>query len=114
MQMIRVHGTCVAIEGEGVLLRGKPGSGKSDLALRLIDAGASLVADDRTELTRRGDAILAAAPAAMAGRVGGVACAPRASRPRHPATASSWSPACPAPAARPPSNRSRISATRRS
>ncbi len=69
MQMIRVHGTCVAIEGEGVLLRGKPGSGKSDLALRLIDAGASLVADDQTELTRRGDAILAAAPAAIAGRI---------------------------------------------
>src|SRR5437763_699931 len=62
MQMIRVHGTCVAIAGEGVLLRGMPGSGKSDLALRLIDGGARLVADDQTELTRRGDTITAAAP----------------------------------------------------
>jgi len=69
MQMIRVHGTCVAIAGEAVLLRGKPGSGKSDLALRLIDAGARLVADDQTELTRRGGAITAAAPAAIAGRI---------------------------------------------
>lgn len=69
MQMIRVHGTCVAIDGEGVLLRGAPGSGKSDLALRLIDAGAHLVADDQTELTRRGGAITAAAPATIAGRI---------------------------------------------
>src|SRR5947207_2280429 len=63
MPMIRVHGTCVAIDGEGVLLRGRPGSGKSDLALRLIDGGALLVADDQTELSRRGDAIAAAASA---------------------------------------------------
>lgn len=69
MQMIRVHGTCVAIDGEGVLLRGAPGSGKSDLALRLIDGGASLVADDQTELTRRGGTITAAAPAAIAGQI---------------------------------------------
>jgi HPr kinase/phosphorylase len=69
MQMIRVHGTCVAIDGEGVLLRGEPGSGKSDLALRLIDGGARLVADDQTELSRRGDAITAAAPAAIAGHI---------------------------------------------
>jgi HPr kinase/phosphorylase len=69
MQMIRVHGTCVAIDGEGVLLRGRPGSGKSDLALRLIDGGALLVADDQTELSRRGDAIAAAAPEAIAGRI---------------------------------------------
>ena len=69
MQMIRVHGTCVAIAGEGVLLRGMPGSGKSDLALRLIDGGARLVADDQTELTRRGGAITATAPTAIAGRI---------------------------------------------
>jgi HPr kinase/phosphorylase len=69
MQMIRVHGSCVAIDGRAVLLRGEPGSGKSDLALRLIDAGACLVADDQTELIRRGAAIMAAAPAAIAGRI---------------------------------------------
>lgn len=48
--MERVHATCVALMGQAVLLRGKPGSGKSDLALRLIDAGWDLVSDDYTEL----------------------------------------------------------------
>ena len=43
---ILVHATAVAIEGEAVLLRGASGAGKSDLALRLIDGGARLVADD--------------------------------------------------------------------
>jgi HPr kinase/phosphorylase len=69
MSMIRVHGTCVALGGEGVLLRGPAGSGKSDLALRLIDGGARLVADDQTELRRLGDAVVASAPAVIAGRI---------------------------------------------
>ncbi len=67
--MIRVHGTTVALEGEGVLLRGPSGSGKSDLALRLIDGGASLVADDQTELTRAADGLIARSPATIAGRM---------------------------------------------
>lgn len=45
---MQVHGTSVVVSGVGVLLRGQPGSGKSDLALRLIDGGAQLVADDQT------------------------------------------------------------------
>lgn len=48
--MINVHGTSLVVKGVGVLLRGPPGSGKSDLALRLIDGGAQLVADDQTVL----------------------------------------------------------------
>jgi serine kinase of HPr protein (carbohydrate metabolism regulator) len=67
--MILVHGTTVALEGEGVLLRGPSGSGKSDLALRLIDGGARLVADDQTELTRVADGLLARSPASIAGRM---------------------------------------------
>jgi len=67
--MIRAHGTCVEIDGSGVLLRGPPGSGKSDLALRLIDGGARLVADDQTELTDEGGEIMARAPDAIAGRI---------------------------------------------
>ena len=67
--MIRVHGTTVALQGEGVLLRGPSGSGKSDLALRLIDAGARLVADDQTELKRAADGLVARSPAAIAGRI---------------------------------------------
>ncbi len=65
--MIRVHGTSVSVGGEGILLRGPSGAGKSDLALRLIDEGAKLVADDQTELHRAGDTLEMTAPAALAG-----------------------------------------------
>tara|TARA_B100000315_G_scaffold227879_1_gene236148 strand:+ start:93 stop:503 length:411 start_codon:yes stop_codon:yes gene_type:complete len=52
------------------LLRGTPGSGKSDLALRLLGQAhleAKLVADDQVQLTRRGDELWARAPARTAG-----------------------------------------------
>lgn len=49
-----VHATAVSVKGQGVLLVGPPGSGKSDLALRLIDRGATLVADDRVHLDSAG------------------------------------------------------------
>jgi serine kinase of HPr protein (carbohydrate metabolism regulator) len=67
--METVHGTVVEIEGAGVLFRGPSGSGKSDLALRLIDSGATLVADDRVILSRRDGQLLAAAPETIAGRL---------------------------------------------
>ena len=62
-----VHATCVAIEGAGVLLRGPSGAGKSDLALRLIDGGARLVADDQVELVRQDESVLARPPESLAG-----------------------------------------------
>jgi HPr kinase/phosphorylase len=62
-----VHGTCVIIDEIGVLLRGPSGSGKSDLALRLIDRGAKLVSDDQTRLVRVADRVIASAPATIAG-----------------------------------------------
>jgi len=67
----RVHATCVALRGRGVLLRGPSGAGKSDLALRLIaGAGAMLVADDQTVLTRNDAGVLRASPApAIAGQI---------------------------------------------
>ena len=64
-----VHGTAVAIGGKAVLLRGPPGSGKSDLALRLIDAGARLVADDQTRVWRDADALMVTAPDTLAGLI---------------------------------------------
>ena len=64
-----VHASCVAIGGRAVLLAGRAGAGKSDLAMRLIDRGAMLVSDDYTELRRSGDRLLARAPATIAGRL---------------------------------------------
>jgi serine kinase of HPr protein (carbohydrate metabolism regulator) len=64
---VLVHATAVAIDGRAVLLRGPSGAGKSDLALRLIDAGAKLVADDQSELRRCGAALSVRAPATIAG-----------------------------------------------
>jgi HPr kinase/phosphorylase len=68
-----IQATCVAIDGIGVLLRGPPGSGKSELALQLIDRGARLVADDGIELRRQGERLFArlpsGAPESVRGRV---------------------------------------------
>jgi HPr kinase/phosphorylase len=62
-----IHGTCIAFGDIGVLLRGPSGSGKSDLALRLIDVGAILVADDRVMLSAEDGRLSACAPPALAG-----------------------------------------------
>jgi HPr kinase/phosphorylase len=62
---LQIHASCVALAGAGVLLRGAPGSGKSDLALRLVDGGALLVADDLCEIRREGERLLADLPAAV-------------------------------------------------
>ena len=43
-----LHASCVSINGNGVLICGSSGSGKSSLAINLIALGAELVADDRT------------------------------------------------------------------
>jgi HPr kinase/phosphorylase len=57
-----VNGTAVAWRGAGILILGPTGSGKSDLTLRLIDAGATLIADDVVELKRAGQALLLSFP----------------------------------------------------
>jgi HPr kinase/phosphorylase len=74
-----IHGTCLAIGAEGVLLVGKPGAGKSDLALRLIDQrglgltgelrAAELVADDQVVIRRQRDQLVASAPPALRGKL---------------------------------------------
>jgi hypothetical protein len=66
---IVVHASCVAIHGRAVLLAGRSGAGKSDLAFRLIDRGAALISDDYTELRRSAGRLLARAPATIAGRI---------------------------------------------
>jgi HPr kinase/phosphorylase len=67
--MIMVHATCIAFDGHGILLRGPAGSGKSDLALRAIDRGAQLVADDQVVLDRDGENLMASAPSSLHGLI---------------------------------------------
>ena len=67
--MRMIHATCVAIAGNGILLRGPSGHGKSDLALRLIDGGAFLVADDQVVLETEAGCLVARAPAPIAGKL---------------------------------------------
>jgi len=67
--MATIHASCVDISGFGVLLRGPSGGGKSDLALRLIDGGARLVADDQVALDALDGTLIASAPGEIAGRL---------------------------------------------
>lgn len=64
-----VHASTVAILGRAVLIAGPSGSGKSDLALRLLDRGFTLVSDDQTIVKKSGDVLLASAPATIAGKL---------------------------------------------
>ena len=64
-----IHGTCVAFRGMGILIRGPSGSGKSDLALRLIDNNAKLVSDDQVlAMVKNGEVVLSS-PRSIAGKI---------------------------------------------
>ena len=64
-----VHASTVALDGRAVLISGPSGSGKSDLALRMLDRGFALVSDDQTIVRREGDRLLATAPPNIAGKL---------------------------------------------
>src|SRR6185312_1520957 len=64
-----VHASAVAVDGRAVLITGPSGSGKSDLALRLLDRGFTLVSDDQTVVKKDGDRLLASAPPTIAGKL---------------------------------------------
>lgn len=64
-----VHATCVAKDGRGVIIAGRSGSGKSDLALRLIDRGFMLVGDDQVMISKAADGLIATAPATTKGKL---------------------------------------------
>ena len=66
---MQIYASCIELAGAGILLRGPSGSGKSDLALRLIDGGARLVADDRTDLAVEEGDLIASSPAAIVGKL---------------------------------------------
>ena len=64
-----LHATTVAKGGRAVLISGRSGSGKSDLALRLLDRGFVLVSDDQTYLRIAGGKLVAAAPPTIRGKL---------------------------------------------
>src|ERR1700709_1256404 len=74
-----IHATCIMLEKaapapfgfhhSGILLLGDSGMGKSDLALRLIEQGALLVSDDRTDLFVENGKLHARPPASLAGLI---------------------------------------------
>jgi serine kinase of HPr protein (carbohydrate metabolism regulator) len=64
-----IHASCVSIGGRALLIIGRSGAGKSDLALRLIDRGAALVSDDYTRVTAEGDQVLASPPPTIKGKI---------------------------------------------
>lgn len=79
MNILTVHASCVAFGDQAILIRGAPRSGKSDIALQLIDGQgyglghgplrAKLVADDQVTLTRIKSEIIVTAPATLRGKL---------------------------------------------
>tara|TARA_R110000824_G_scaffold21728_5_gene80738 strand:+ start:768 stop:1223 length:456 start_codon:yes stop_codon:yes gene_type:complete len=66
---LNMHATAVAIAGAGLMICGKSGSGKSDLALRLIDRGAILISDDYVDIKRTNGSLLLSPPSNLAGKL---------------------------------------------
>ena len=64
-----LHASTVARDGRAVLISGPSGSGKSDLALRMLDRGFTLVSDDRTIIRKEGERLLASAPGTIKGKL---------------------------------------------
>jgi serine kinase of HPr protein (carbohydrate metabolism regulator) len=62
-----IHGTALQFSKKGILLLGNSGSGKSDLALRLMDKGGKLIADDQVIVKRVKDKIIASCPSSLSG-----------------------------------------------
>ena len=64
-----LHATSVAVAGRGILIRGASGRGKSGLALEMMARGAVLIADDRTVVTHRDNALWVSVPPSLLGMI---------------------------------------------
>lgn len=82
---MQLHATTVVLRKAGLLILGPSGAGKSTLALQLMAVGAMLVADDRTDLQRQGQAVIASCPLALSGRIEARGVGILAARPAGPA-----------------------------
>ena len=60
-----MHASCVDVNGSGVLIVGRSGSGKSSLAINLLALGSTLVADDQCELVRKNNRFCISKPASL-------------------------------------------------
>lgn len=69
MSEILANVSCVAMRGRAMLITGEPGSGKSSLALALLDRGGKLVGDDGVALALEGDRVIAAPPPNIEGLI---------------------------------------------
>lgn len=67
MTALVLQASAVVIEGRALLIEGAPGSGKSSLALALIERGAGLIGDDAVMLTADGPRLIASPPPNIAG-----------------------------------------------
>ncbi|KIC17851.1 MULTISPECIES: HPr kinase/phosphorylase [unclassified Leisingera] len=68
-QSLILHASCVALEGQGLLITGTSGQGKSALALQLMAFGAQLVADDRVLVQLLHGELVASAPEPIRGLI---------------------------------------------
>lgn len=68
-ETLTLHATCLDVAGRGVLICGVSGSGKSGLGLQLMAFGATLVADDRTDLRVQNGDLLATCPETIRGQI---------------------------------------------
>ncbi len=66
---LNLYAGCVAFQGRGLLILGPSGSGKSALALQMMAYGATLVADDRTEVQNQSGSLIARCPEAIRGLI---------------------------------------------
>jgi len=64
-----LHASTVALDGRAVLISGPSGSGKSDLALRMLDRGFTLVSDDRTIVRKEAAMLIASPPETIKGKI---------------------------------------------
>lgn len=64
-----IQASAVAIGGRAIMIEGETGTGKSSLALALIDRGGELIGDDGVALTRKAGTIIASPPPNIAGKL---------------------------------------------
>lgn len=65
----QVHASAVAVQGQGCLITGASGTGKSALSFDLMALGAELIADDRVDLTAREDTVMLSCPDRLKGLI---------------------------------------------